>query len=311
MSLESALLSGVFNLDNFVKYKWCNELNYQNVTNEYDVIFSDSNPDLLKCDLHYSKVNKKYEKYPVLVNIHGGGWIIGDKKNSKGFCMQIADGGVFVMNINYGLPPKYRFPYQIQTHFEAFKWLEDNADKYNLDLDNVFISGDSAGAHMSAVVTACQCSPEYGEALGIKPTNIKLKGSMLFCGMYDLHTWNSLPMDKVPVARSMMQELLGVKDVKTSPFFKYISPLPYVNKNWPRTFLVSGAVDVMTMGEDKKLQKQFDIMGVDYVTYKGKNIPNSFHDFMLLAFTYEAKKCLKASSDFIDETVKMSSKVTV
>ncbi|MEG0898519.1 MAG: alpha/beta hydrolase fold domain-containing protein [Oscillospiraceae bacterium] len=305
MSFESALLGGVFNFDNFVKYKWCNELNYPSVTVDNDVCFSDSNPEVCKCDLLYAKNSKKYKKYPVLVNIHGGGWIIGDKKNSNGFCLQIADGGIFVMNINYGLPPKYKFPYQIQTHFEAFKWLEENADKYNLDLENVFVSGDSAGSHMSAVVAACHCSPEYGEALGIRPTSIKLKGALLFCGMYDLHIWNGMPMDKVPVARSMMQEFLGVKDVTTSPFYNLISPLEYINEKMPRTFLVSGAIDIMTKGEDKKMEEKFKKFDVDYVTYHGKNIPNSFHDFMLLAFTNEAKKCLKASLEFINDTVAM------
>lgn len=308
MSLESTLLGGIFNFDNFAKYKWCNELNYPSVTDELDVCFSDSNPELLKCDLHYSETNKVYDKYPVLVNIHGGGWLIGDKKNSTGFCLQIADDGVFVMNINYGLPPKYRFPYQIQTHFEAFKWLEENADKYNLDLDNVFISGDSAGAHMASVVAACQCSPEYAQALGVRQTSIKLKGTMLYCGLYDLDKWNGLPMDKVPVCRSMMQEFLGVKDVRQSPYFKYVSPLPYINEKMPRTFLVSGAVDIMTRGEEKKMEEQFIKHGVDYVTYRGKHFPNSFHDFMLLAFTVEAKKCLKASSEFIRETIAMESK---
>lgn len=311
MSLESTLLGGVFNFDNFVKYTWCNELNYRNVTTDYDVVFSNSNPELLKCDLHYVKNSDKYKKYPVLVNIHGGGWIIGDKKNSKGYCLQIADGGVFVMNINYGLPPKYRYPYQIQTHFEAFKWLEQNADKYNLDLENVFVSGDSAGAHMASIVCACQCSPELSNALGVKPTNIKIKGALLNCGMYDLHTWNNLQMDKVPIVRSMMQEFLGVEDVTTSPFYDFVSPFPYISAQWPRTFLVSGAIDVMTRGEEKKLKKELDKHGVDCVTYRGKAVPNSFHDFLLLAFTNEARKCLEASSKFIDETVAMNKTVTV
>lgn len=305
MSFESALLGGIFNFDNYAKYKWCNELNYPSVTVDYEVCFSESNPEVCKCDLLYAKENKAYKKYPVLVNIHGGGWIIGDKKNSKGFCLQIADSGVFVMNINYGLPPKYKFPYQIQTHFEALKWLEDNADKYNLDLDNVLVSGDSAGAHMSAVVATCQASPEYGEALGIRPSKIKLKGALLFCGMYDLHIWNGMPMDKVPIARSMMQEYLGVKDVKSSPFYNLVSPLPYINGNMPRTFIVSGKIDVMTMGEEKKLEEKLKANGVDYVTYRNNSFPNSFHDFVLLAFTNEAKKCMKASIEFIKETVAM------
>ncbi|MEG1179250.1 MAG: hypothetical protein RSD42_02440, partial [Oscillospiraceae bacterium] len=79
----------------------------------------------------------------------------------------------------------------------------------------------------------------------------------------------------------------------------------YINEKMPRTFLVSGAIDIMTKGEDKKMEEKFKKFDVDYVTYHGKNIPNSFHDFMLLAFTNEAKKCLKASLEFINDTVAM------
>lgn len=299
MSIESKVLGGVFNFDNFAKYYLCNELKYPNVTVDYDVVFSDTNPKLLKCDLHYDKDSKRFEKYPVLVNIHGGGWIIGDKINSKGFCLQIANAGFFVMNINYGLPPEYKFPYQIQTHFMAFEWLEKNAEKYNLDLNNVFVSGDSAGAHMAAVVAACQASPEYGEKLGIRPTSIKIKGALLFSGIYDVDLYN-----KIPIGRSMMQEFVGMKDITKSPLHKYLNPIPYVNENMCRTLVVNGMTDIMTITQSKRMVKRLESCGVPYEFYEGKCIINAFHDFVLLAFTNESKKCMKVSMDFLNETVR-------
>lgn len=322
MSIESTVLGTVFDFDNWFKYTWCCELNYPSLTSEYDVVYSQSNPQFCKCDLHYNKDSRKYAKYPVLMNIHGGGWIIGDKKNSKGFSMQVADAGVFVVNINYGLPPKtsplfeknnpkashsadYVFPYPIKNCFDALQWIKENADKYNLDIDNVFVSGDSAGANMAGVVAAANSNPEYAEAMGITNADcIKLKGSMLYCGFYDCDTFNGLPMNKIPVARSMMQEWIGMQDPTQSPMYKYVNPIPYMTVNMPRTLVVSGMLDIMTTGQSDMVSAKLNELGVDHAAYKGRSVPNSFHDFLLLSFTNEAKKCMKFSTDFIDETVK-------
>ncbi|MDO5014900.1 MAG: alpha/beta hydrolase [Clostridia bacterium] len=298
MSFESKLLGGVFNLDNFLKYKFCNELNYPSVEREIDVVFSDKEPSVCKADLFYNRNSNEYEKYPVLVNIHGGGWIIGDKKNSTGFCLQFADAGIFVMNINYGLPPKYLFPHQMQTSMLAFKWLEKNAEKYNLDLDNVFVSGDSAGSHMTSLVGAIQSSEEYAKALGVEQSDIDIKGYMMFCGIYDVDFYHYMP-----IGRSMMQEFVGMKNPRESKYYRYLNPMPFINDKMNNALIVSGLTDIMTITQSDKLAKALSEAGVNYYHYKNKHILNSFHDFMLLAPTKNARDCINFSIDWLKKTV--------
>lgn len=298
MSIESILLGGVFNLDNFLKYKFCNELNYPDVSREYDVVFSEENSEVCKADLFYNKKNKEYEKSPVLVNIHGGGWIIGDKKNSTGFCLQFANAGIFVMNINYGLPPKYLFPHQMQTSMKAFDWLIKNANKYNLDLDNVFVSGDSAGAHFTSLVGAIQSDKDYAHALGVEQTSINIKGYLMFCGLYNIDMYHYLP-----IARSMMQELIGMKNPRNSNYYQYLNPIPYINDKMNNALIVSGLTDIMTITQSDQLDKALSKAGVNYYHYRNKKIINSFHDFMMLAPTKNAKKCIDFSIDWLKKTV--------
>jgi len=77
-TLESAVLSFVFDADNWAKYGACCELNYPAVSSEMDVVYSQKNPKVCVADLHYNPNSTKWDKYPVVLNIHGGGWIIGE-----------------------------------------------------------------------------------------------------------------------------------------------------------------------------------------------------------------------------------------
>lgn len=91
MSLESGILGAFFNVDNWAKDILVNNLNYPSVKEVNDIMYCEENPAVMKADLLWAPDNKKYDKYPVILNIHGGGWIIGDKRNSRGMCLQFAD----------------------------------------------------------------------------------------------------------------------------------------------------------------------------------------------------------------------------
>ena len=206
MSLESGVLGYLFNLDNWAKDILVNNLNYPSVKEVNDIMYCEENPAVMKADLLWAPDNKKYDKYPVILNIHGGGWIIGDKRNSRGMCLQFADSGVFVVNMNYGMPKKanplfdshdpeichsndYLWPYPVKCAFAALQWIKDNAEKYNLDIDQVYVSGDSAGSNIAAVTQTASNNPAYAAEMGLGDAPLKIAGSLLFCGFYDTTTF--------------------------------------------------------------------------------------------------------------------------
>ena len=225
MSLESGILGLFFDVDNWAKDILVNNLNYPSVKEINDVVFCDENPEVMKADLLYAPDNKKYDKYPVILNIHGGGWIIGDKKNSRGMCLQFADSGVFVVNMNYGMPKKahpwfeshdpkvchsndYLWPYPVKCAFAGLQWIKDNAEKYNLDIDQVYVSGDSAGSNIAAVTQTASNNPAYAEKMGLGPCPLKVAGSLLFCGFYDVDQFWGLPMNKIDTMEDELVRLL-------------------------------------------------------------------------------------------------------
>ncbi|MBQ1549364.1 MAG: alpha/beta hydrolase, partial [Clostridia bacterium] len=85
------------------------------------------------------------EKLPVIVEVHGGGYLTNNKECNRPHGMYFASKGYKVVNINYTLQPEAEFDQELREINAAFNWIGANADKYGFDVDNVFLTGDSSG----------------------------------------------------------------------------------------------------------------------------------------------------------------------
>lgn len=296
-----SLLGKVFYLDDILKFRRCNMLDYPEVTVETDIVYADAKPDVTKLDVYY---DKKYsdKKYPVLLNIHGGGWIVGDKRFRRGFALQMADAGLFVVNPDYSLAPDYVYPDCIRDVADCVRWIYANAEKYNLDLNNVFVSGDSAGAHLASLIATATVSDEFREALGLGELPIKFRASLLYCGVYDFDAF----ILRIPVADVMIKQLTGskrLKDVNASPYYKYLNPMPYMTSDFPETMVISGALDFFTSTQHPQMLARLKELGIKHKHYHATSFFNCFHCFFLLIYMKEAQKCLKESIEFIHNTI--------
>jgi acetyl esterase/lipase len=97
--------------------------------------------------------NEKQKKYPVIVHIHGGAFLMGDKADGQLTPVLAALArGYAVISINYRLTGEAKFPAQIQDVKAAIRFIRANADKYDLKTDKIAVWGGSAGGHLSALV---------------------------------------------------------------------------------------------------------------------------------------------------------------
>lgn len=96
-----------------------------------------------------------YERTPVVMYIHGGGWQINDKASEPGQ-LQMIDGmrdeGFAMVSMDYYKLPDHRFPAPVEDVLCAVRFLRANADKYYLDEDRFAVYGFSAGGHLAAMV---------------------------------------------------------------------------------------------------------------------------------------------------------------
>ena len=138
-------------------------------------------------------------KAPVFVYIHGGGWIGGLPETREAFNTRIAEAGYFVVSLYYGHSPFYPHPEPIRNIYKAFAWLKQHAEEYNIDTDAIFVGGESAGAHLSAMAGAISSDPEYNARFDLDPVSRhqKIAGLVLNCGVFDLEKAIGLPFRNI------------------------------------------------------------------------------------------------------------------
>ena len=200
------------------------------------------------------------EKLPVIIDIHGGGWMYGYKEINKNFCLMLAEKGFLVASINYRLAGDVLFDDQIRDIFAALKWLSENLKDYPADLDNVFLAGDSAGGHFSCVTTAVNLNEDMQKDFGVTYCGLDFKAVAAICPAVDLLSPNIVMNINVPV-------LLGDKHRK-SPYRKYLDVSQIISKDFPPFYVNTATNDF--------LKKQcYKLKGL----LEKHNIDHFFHDF--------------------------------
>lgn len=128
---------------------------------------------------------------PVIVSVHGGGWVYGDKERYQFYCMSLAQRGFAVVNFTYRLAPEYKYPASLEDTNLVFSWVLEHGAEYGFDTENIFAVGDSAGAHMLSLYCAACTNPEYAACYKFSiPNGFVPKAIALNCGVYriQLHT---------------------------------------------------------------------------------------------------------------------------
>jgi acetyl esterase len=91
--------------------------------------------------------------YPTLVYYHGGGWVVGDLDTHDETCRVLTnEADCMVVSVDYRLAPEHTFPTPLEDCYAAFEWVFDNAVTMQVDTNNVFVGGDSAGGNLAAAV---------------------------------------------------------------------------------------------------------------------------------------------------------------
>lgn len=90
--------------------------------------------------------------FPVLLWLHGGGWVIGSAEQSDPTARELCRrAGCLVVSVDYRLAPEHVFPAGLDDVLEVARWLRSNAAELGGDPDRLAVGGDSAGGNLSAV----------------------------------------------------------------------------------------------------------------------------------------------------------------
>lgn len=181
---------------------------------------------------------------PVLVQIHGGGWTIGNKEQQGLLLMnRMAQEGWVCVSVNYRLAPKYKFPTQIIDVKRALAWVHENIKEYGGDSSYIAVTGGSAGGHLAALAALTPGLADYQP--GFEEADTSVSACVPFYGVYDL-----AGITESRAAIDMRDRFLGPrvfgKDPRTDPDeFVRASPLAHVAAHTPDFFVIHGRNDTV------------------------------------------------------------------
>ena len=179
---------------------------------------------------------------PTLLYIHGGGWVIGDKREQGiPFMLHLAARGWVCVTANYRLSPRATFPDHLVDVKVALRWVRQHAAEYGADPAFVVVSGGSAGGHLAALLALTANQPEYQP--GFEEVDTSVQGCVCWYGVYDLT--NRLKARGRGFTRFIERTVLKVRFADDPAAFAAGSPMDRVHADAPPTMIVQGSNDTL------------------------------------------------------------------
>lgn len=189
----------------------------------------------------YRPKNMEGKRLPVIVSVHGGGWVYGDKERYQYYCMNLAQRGFAVVNFTYRLAPEYKFPSPLEDTNLVFTWVLSNAEEYGFDTSHIFAVGDSAGGHLLGLYTAICTNPKCAKEYTFKtPHGFVPIAIALNCGKYEISFEGDLTDEQT---KQLMSDFLTERG--SSKELELINVINHVTKNYPPTFLMTATEDFL------------------------------------------------------------------
>ena len=280
-----------------------NAKSFDGITCIKDIAYGTEN--LQKGDLYFnSDLNKSGDKKPIVLYIHGGGFIKGDKKHRVTVSEYYANEGCFVFSINYRLPPEVDIFGQISDCVSALNYIKTLAENYNIDLNNIFITGDSSGSCQTTFLAAIKYDDELRMKLGCPEVKVSIKGLMLMSGIYDVEALvkHIKLFGVIPQTAGMILNFKLKSDLSNLAeyeFYEYMSPSKFVNESWCPVFISWAEDDIFCKGQGEAMTDALKKNIEDVSTYSVKGILNNHCYHLFLKSNKYAEECMQKSVDFI------------
>lgn len=213
-------------------------------------------------------------KLPLVIFVHGGGWLVNDKYADMGYMKktvaEIVSSGFALASIDYRFATQAIFPAQIQDCNRAVSFLIDNAEKYSLDKNRIAVIGFSAGGHLAALMGLSKNN--RNETFFMPGTNksFSFKAVVDFYGPAELVLF---PRNDDP--KSPESLLIGATPLSRPDLAKAASPVTYVDKDDPPFLIIHGEKDdLVSVKQSQLLRSWLQVAGVQNELIVVKDAPH-------------------------------------
>lgn len=191
-------------------------------------------------------------KLPLVIFIHGGGWLVNDKYADIGYMKktvnEIVSSGFALASIDYRFATQAIFPAQIQDCNRAISYLYDNADKYGFDKSRFAVMGFSAGGHLASLVGLSKNNNMDTFFMPGTSKSFNFKAVIDFYGPAELVLFPGANDEKSPEGL-----LIGAAPLSRPDLAKVASPITYVDKNDPPFLIIHGEKDDLVSPKQSQL----------------------------------------------------------
>ena len=207
---------------------------------------------------------------PVLVDLHGGGFLLGKKEVNRLFCADMAKRGFLVFCPEYPLAPEADLFAILRSLTASLDNIAGKLPEYGGDGERFFLCGDSAGAWLCVYLAALRNSPALREAAGVAGSRLPIRAIGLQSGMF-----YTTKRDKIGL---FLPPSIYGKDWKSHPFRPYMDPEdPEILRALPPCFLTTSAGDFLR-GYSRQFAAALKRAGADHA-FQGfltKSLPHAF-----------------------------------
>jgi acetyl esterase/lipase len=186
------------------------------------------------------------ERAPVLFQIHGGAWMVGDKgQQALPLMLHVAAEGWVCVAANYRLSPRVSFPDHLIDCKLALRWIREHVAEYGGDPDFVVVTGGSAGGHLAALLALTPNNPEFQP--GFEDVDTSVTACVPFYGVYDLveefDPRGRAGARGVRVGHWFARRIAGVTIEEDRERFVQSSPISHAGPHAPPFFVIHGTSD--------------------------------------------------------------------
>ncbi len=236
--VENAIISIIKkNLSRALNLSETKEISSEGLVEYRDIAYQNRSGKELLMDIFQPEVPAGTE-LPVIINVHGGGLIDGNKNLSVGFCRQLAKRGYLVCSLEYRLIPNVRVYEQFDDVCAGMDCVGRKLVEFDVDFTRIYMVAESAGAYLATYVAAMKNSKALQDAIGYEPTKMHIKATGLISGMF-------YTTRKDALGRFLSRSFYG-KDKRSLAMAEYTNPEhPEIIYNIPPCYLITSKADML------------------------------------------------------------------
>lgn len=269
--------------------------------------YSNDGDELHQFNLYKMADVQETKHFPLIIDIHGGGWICGDKDTNNNFNYHLALGGYNVSSLSYRTIDHCTIKEQIKDIFDYLHFIKDNSDKLDINFNDVTLMGDSAGGQLALLVYCINQSEKLQKIFSVKHVDIIAKCLVLNHSVCYIDMAGNLPnnpiLSKFIAIPELQRMIYGKKYINDELYLNSFNPIQYIRKETtvPPILLITSQGDTLYNYQTLKLYDFLKEEGRACELYFEKS-PQAEHVFNIAyPSSEEGKKC----NDFILKYISM------